>query len=108
MSDMNMSLGCDDAAQLMIVDDLDVVPARFISGQSGFISGQSGFISGPTGFSLSPPPLIGLDRPGPPNMAVLTSNLRFCRSVITVQPFELSNQTTSQELFVVTIEMSTN
>lgn len=101
MSDMNMSLGCDDAAQLMIVDDLDVVPARFISGQSGFISG-------PTGFSLSPPPLIGLDRPGPPNMAVLTSNLRFCRSVITVQPLELSNQTTSQELFVVTIEISTN
>jgi len=69
MSDSNMSMGCEDT-QLLIVDDLDIVPGRFISGQ--------------TGLSISPPPLIGLDRPGPPNVAVLAypSCSRYCRYCI--------------------------
>ena len=70
MSDSNMSMDCEETQLLIVDDDLDIVPGRFISAQ--------------TGLGISPPPLIGLDRPGPPNMAVLgyPSCSRYCRYVM--------------------------
>jgi hypothetical protein len=78
-----LNLGED--TQLLIVDDLDDVPGQPASGRfipssaTGFVASGSVFVSG----SISPPPLIGLDRPGPPNVAILPypTCSRYCRYV---------------------------
>ena len=72
MSDSNLSMG--EETQLLIVDDLDEGPGP---GPRYFSGGHSGYLTG----NISPPPLIGLDRPGPPNVAMLAypSCSRYCR-----------------------------
>jgi len=72
---MSENISLSEDTQLLIVDDLEED-----QGGTQLMGSNSNYVI--TG-TISPPPLIGLDRPGPPNVAMMSypGCSRYCRLI---------------------------